>query len=324
MKKKHIVFTTYDSIGNPYYNGGGAHAIHEIAKRLARYYRITIVAGSYPGAKNQQQDGVTYHYHGYRFSPQLSQLSYVITLPFYVRKLNPDLVIESFTPPFSVSHLPLRVKVPVVALVHMLSGRDMERKYHLPFTRVENMGLKWYKNFIVLSAYWQDVIKSVNHSAKFNIIPNAVEIINQKFTKTEPYILFLGRIEINQKGLDLLLAAWDQLKLPLKLKIAGTGNESEVVSLNRIINQLKNPSKVEYLGHVNGALKTSLMTNAIGTVIPSRYETFSMTALESLAHGTPLICFDIPGMDWISSRSVIRAKSFNPTSLSRSIHKLAT
>lgn len=324
MIKKHIIFTTYDSIGNPYYNGGGAHAIHEIARRLSKFYKITVIAGSYPGAKNQQRDGVAYHYHGYRFSPRLSQLSYIITLPFFVRKLKPNLIIESFTPPFSISHLPLRVKAPVVGLVHMLSGRDMERKYHLPFTWIENMGLNWYRHFIVLSTYWQDVIRSVNNAANFYVIPNAVDIARHSFKSKDKYILFLGRIEINQKGLDLLFSAWDQLKSPIKLIIAGSGSDDEVSSLKESINQLKNRSSVQYVGHVEGMLKSKLMSSAVATVIPSRYETFSMTALESLAHSTPIICFDIPGMDWISPSSVLRAKSFDPKSLATCIRRLST
>ncbi|GAB4027746.1 MAG: glycosyltransferase family 4 protein [Candidatus Microgenomates bacterium] len=323
MKKKHIIFTTYDSIGNPYYNGGGAHAIHEIAKRLAKYYKITVIAGSYPGAKNLQRDGVAYHYHSYLFSPRLSQLLYIITLPFFVRKLKPDLIIESFTPPFSISHLPLMVKEPVIGLVHMLSARDMERKYLLPFTWIENIGLNWYHHFIVLSTYWQEVIRSVNNAANFYVIPNAVDIANYQPKSKEKYMLFLGRIEINQKGLDLLLAAWDQLKNPLKLIIAGKGSDEEIASLKESINKLKNKSSVHYIGHVVGSLKSKLLSSALATVIPSRYETFSMTALESLAHSTPIICFDIPGMDWISPSSVLRAKSFDTKSLASLIRRLS-
>ena len=324
MRIKHIIFSTFDSIGNPFYNGGGARAIHEIAKRLSKYYKITVIAGNYPGAVNRQIDGVFYHYHGYRLSPKISQLSYVLTLPYIVRRLDPDLVIESFTPPFSISLLPVLATVPVVGLVHMLSGRDMERKYHLPFTWIENIGLNWYKHFIVLSSYWQNIIRSVNSSASFTVIPNAVETSNLAYRPKERYFVFLGRIEINQKGIDLLLEAWGKQNTSAKLVIAGAGDANNISDLTQSIKLLKNPTSVEYLGHVKGTIKRRLISNALATIIPSRYETFSMTALESLAHGTPIISFDIPGMDWISSNSVLRAKSFDSTSLADCLKKIAS
>ena len=36
-------------------------------------------------------------------------------------------------------------------------------------------------------------------------------------------------------------------------------------------------------------------------VVPSRFETYSIVALEALAHRTPLVCFAIAGLSWVPS-----------------------
>ena len=318
MTKKIITFTTYDSIGNPYYNGGGATAIHEVAKRLAKDYVVNVICGYYPGATDRVIDGVNYKYIGIPHRI-FGQLSFLILHTFHALKTRPSLIIESFTPPFSISLLPLFTKIPVVGLVHMLGARDMERKYHLPFTWIENIGLTWYHHFIVLSEYWKSILRASNTSASYAVIPNAVANPTTKVSKPGNYFLFLGRIEIDQKGIDLLLSAWDTLAISSRLVIAGSGSESEVSNLLTKINALKNAKSVSYIGHIQGSKKTALISRAIATIIPSRYETFSMTALESLAAGTPIISFDIPGMDWISSDSSLRARAFDTDSLADKI-----
>src|SRR5690606_11347944 len=59
-KNNKIVISTYDSIDNPFYNGGGAFAIHEVAKRLSKKYELIVLTGNYPGSINKVKDGVSY------------------------------------------------------------------------------------------------------------------------------------------------------------------------------------------------------------------------------------------------------------------------
>ena len=72
-------------------------------------------------------------------------------LPLVALVHRSDLWIESLTPPVSASLLPLTARRPVLALVQMLSGADMQRRYGLPFEAVERRGLRLYRHFVVLN-----------------------------------------------------------------------------------------------------------------------------------------------------------------------------
>lgn len=325
--KKHICLTTYDSLTNPYYGGGGALAVHNVAKGLTRWYQVTVLAGKYPGSKSGNIDGVEYLYIGSQLHPMIDQLTFTAALPGWVKKIQPDLVIESFTPPFSASNLPNRVSIPVVGLVHMLAGRDMQRKYHLPFTWIENHNLKNYQHIIVLSEYWRQLIESVNPSASYHLIPNSIPEIRHSRplpSSDNKYILFMGRIEVDQKGLDLLINAWQYCNHEYKLYIVGKGSTNNINRLYSLIKNSPRPSTIQYLNHAAGDRKHQLLTGAKAVIIPSRYETFSVTALEALAYGKPVISFDIPGMSWLSASASLKAVAFDPISLSKQINKLVT
>ena len=52
-------------------------------------------------------------------------------------------------------------------------------------------------------------------------------------------------------------------------------------------------SLVEFRGRVDGMQKFQLMANAYAVLVPSRYETFGMVAVESQAVGTPVVAFRV-------------------------------
>jgi len=315
MKKK-IIFSTYDDIHNPYYAGGGAVAIAEIAKRLVSEYDVTVITGNYPGAKEERIDGVLYKRMGpSSFGPRRSQLLFHMLLPQYLKKESFDLWIESFTPPFSTSRLQRYTKKPVIGLVHMLSSEDMKRKYKLPFHLVEDRGLKTYNYFIVLTEAFKKKIERVNNNATFFLIPNGVSLVHPaaKREKTEEYILFLGRLEMDQKGIDLLLDGYAHIrsKTKVKLIIAGSGLAHDTKRIEVRIKTLGLQDHVILKGRVAGEEKASLLRNCSVFAMSSRFETFGMVALEAMAYGKPLVSFDIEGLQWIPSSCIIRAKSFD-------------
>lgn len=308
MKK--IIFSTYDDIKNPYYGGGGAIAIHEVARRLTKAYKVKVITGRYNGSKDQKIDGVNYKRIGVdvNFSPQLSQFIYSICLPFYVLNENYDVWIESFTPPFSTGFLQLFTKKPVVGLVHMLSGEDMKRKYKLPFDLIEKIGLKTYKYFIVNTNETKNKILKSNSNASIEVIGNGVDKIRNNSGKSN-YALFIGRIEINQKGIDLLIRSWKNIDK--KLIIAGNGEK-----LTNL------PKNIETVGNVTGSKKDELFKNASLVVVPSRFETYSMTTLEAFSYGLPVVSYDIDGLKWTPNGAILKAHPFNSLSFAKACNTL--
>jgi|SRR3989344_3038538 len=327
--KPKIVISSYDDLKNPYYAGGGARAIHSIAKRLIKKYRVVIVTSKYPRSKDEIIDNVRYKRIGVSWAgPKLGQLVYHLFLVKTVLTEEFDLWAESFTPPFSTTFLPLFTKKPVVGLVHMLSSEDMIRKYKLPFSIVENFGLSFYKYFIVLSRVTRRKISDSNPKAHFFVIPNGVDLPNQiKVKKSKRvHILFIGRIEINQKGLDLLLKSFKLIssKVKKKLVIAGTGTTKEIHELRELVSSLDLTKDVELVGRVQGREWEKVLKAAWVVVIPSRFETFPLVALEALAYQSPVVCFDIEGLKWLPNTVSLKAKKFNTNQLAESILKLSS
>lgn len=320
MKTKKIVFSNYDSIGNPYYSGGGARSIYQVASALKNDYEVTVVSGKYPNSKNEYIDGVNYVYIGSSLvGPQIGQIVFSILLPIWSLFKDFDVWFDSLTPPFSASVLPILFGKKVVGLVHMLSGKDMVRKYYLPFDIVEKIGLKFYQKFITTTHEVSNQISNINKKAEIFVIPNAVKKYDNSTNKRE-HILYIGRIEINQKGLDLLIESYkkiDIVKPPLL--IAGSGSKHELKKLTTLIGKDKDSKNISFIGQVEGDAKKRVIQNASCIVVPSRFETFSVVCLESLANGIPLVTFNLENLCWIPKEARYIAKEIDSDSLMHEI-----
>jgi phosphatidyl-myo-inositol alpha-mannosyltransferase len=323
--RKQIIFSNYDDIKNPFYSGGGARSIHEVAKRLAKDFEIRVITGKYPGSIDEKVDGVIYKRIGTTFfGPRIGQIIFSLLLSLRVFSAEYDVWIENLTPPFGPSLLPLISSRPVIALVHMLPGKDMWRKYRIPFLWFERIGLKFYQNFIVLTEEIKEIVKKHNKKALLTVIPNGVNLpdVIEKFDSK--HILFLGRIEVNQKGLDLLIGAYGKIakKTSYRLVIAGEGSPREVRKLKLLIANSGCSDKIDLVGKKEGEKKADLFKGAIAAIIPSRFETFSLVALEAFSSGVPIITFDLKNLNWIPETCAIKVPAFNEESLAVSIEKI--
>ncbi len=315
MKKK-VTISIYDDIGNPYYAGGGASAVKEIAGRLRDEYEVTVVTGNYRGASDLTVSGIKFRRIGWSFTgPRLSQLLFHLFLVREVRKADFDIWIECFTPPFSTSFLPAFTHRPVVGWAHMLSAEDMERKYKLPFRLIEDAGLKLYRHVIVVTEAFREKILSANRHARVYVVPNGIGRIDDEIRprKSRPYILFIGRLEMDQKGLDLLIDAYTAIsgRTDVPLLIAGGGSLAERQAIERHIHTRNLQGMVTCLGKVEGSEKARLLGECMLVVIPSRFETFSLVALEAMAHGKPIVSFDIKGLSWVPEGCILRVRPFD-------------
>lgn len=322
--KKELIISNYDDIWNPYYSGGGARAIHEVARLLAASFDITVITGKYPGSKNRKIDNVNYMHAGISFGgPKLGQLFYQLSLIVLVRRVKYDIWIENFTPPFSTSFLPLFTKKPVIGLAHMLCASEMKRKYKLPFHIIENLGLKKYRHIIVTQESIKRYIEKIGSKSKIIIIPNGVTLPKLRSYTKPKHILYLGRIEVNQKGIDLLLDAFERLNNEdIKLLIAGSGESKQVRILKKLISKNKMKNIIQYVGRVEGQTKEKMINSSYCVVVPSRYETFSMVSLEAMVQKKPVISFDIPGLKWLPDNSGIKIQPYNTEKMSRAIEKI--
>jgi phosphatidyl-myo-inositol alpha-mannosyltransferase len=317
-----IVFSIYDHVDNPHYGGGGAVVVQQVAQRLAREFAVTVYCGSYRGSRAHTAAGVRHVFLPVGWAgPRAGQLLFALLLPLVALVRRPAVWFESLTPPFSVSLLPLVSRAPVVALVQMLCGADMRRRYGLPFDAVERRGLRWYRRFVVLNEADGAAVQRASPAAVVTRIPNGVELPPDAELDgaREEHILFLGRIDVSQKGLDLLLDAVGT-DPPLPLVIAGSGTRQEEERLRRL---LPDGDRVRFVGRVAGAEKARLLRDCAFMVVPSRYETFCLSALEAMACGKPVVRFDLDRLGWIGAACGPAVAPFDVAALRAAIASLA-
>jgi glycosyltransferase involved in cell wall biosynthesis len=279
-------------------SGGGSLRTHEVNRRIADRHEVTVVTAKFPGWSDRTEDGVRYLHAGVQTGYTGSILSYFAALPRLARTLEYDLLVEDFSAPFSSISAPLWSKAPSVALVQWLFARDLAHKYHVPLHAFEWLGTKTHSKMIVTSQDLARRLRQVNPNAEFHVIPGSID--PNAFETAEPPsrrgLVYLGRLDVYQKGLDRLLDAFALAATSTDVHLSIAGDGPGLSLLQKQCTQLGIEDRVTFLGRVDGAAKFALLASAELVCMPSRFESFGMVALEALACGTPVLAFDIESL----------------------------
>ncbi|MFF3315937.1 glycosyltransferase [Streptomyces sp. NPDC003035] len=322
--RKRVVVSIYDDAGNPDYRGEGALVVEKVARRLCDDFDVTVVTAGLRGG-TREHDGIHYRYLPVRWAgPRLGQLLFLALLPFLARRLPHDAWLEHFTPPFSTSFLPLFSRAPVVGIEQGRSAEALWRRYHVPFFLVERIGLRCYRHLVVLSEADASAVRRLRPRADVQVIANGVEQrqIDDARLGDGDYILFLGRIDIWIKGIDLLLDAYARGRPPMPLLLAGSGTRAEERKLAALL--AAHPGGVRWVGHAGEGLKRDLLRDCAFLVMPSRHETFGLVALEGMSYGKPVLHFDLPALRWMSDGGDVAVPPFDVAALADGMRMLAT
>ncbi len=189
-----------------------------------------------------------------------------------------------------------------IIAVHHQVGEAPLKKYKIfgifPYFFEKTAG-RFYKYIITVSPSITEIIKKKYKDKKvYRLIYNG---INSELFTVEPkegdYIAFLGRIDVYMKGLDILLEAFSKVrKKDLKLKIAGSGKEGDIRSLKVLSEKLNITDRIEFLGRISDDKIKDFLGESLFVAMPSRFEGWGITAIESGACGKAVIGTDIPGL----------------------------
>ncbi len=106
-------------------------------------------------------------------------------------------------------------------------------------------------------------------------------------------LLFLGRLDVRVKGLDLLVEAFSCLPVDrFRLVLAGPDWQGGRARLEQLAEQLGCRNRIHFPGPVYGGEKWSLLRMADLFVSPSRWDAFSIAQAEALTLGLPLVTSD--------------------------------
>lgn len=137
-----------------------------------------------------------------------------------------------------------------------------------------------------------DIRRCFGEKATVFQIPNFIEVEQVAKGSEGDYLLYLGRFH-PKKAIDSLLLAAARSEAFLAsdkvLRIAGKGKTDYESELRLLVLELGLEGKIEFVGHVEGEKKNSLLAGAYFTLMPSHTENFGIVVLESLAQCTPVV-----------------------------------
>jgi len=106
----------------------------------------------------------------------------------------------------------------------------------------------------------------------------------------ENYALFLGRFS-PEKNCHLLIHAYEKLKTPAKLVLAGGSSHTDTYAAEL---QRRQSQQIMLLNWISGEALNEVLTNAALFVLPSDLEGLSLALLEAMGAGICVLTSDIP------------------------------
>lgn len=294
-----VLHLIYDHRRNPWVGGGGSVRAHEVNRRLVSNHgaRVTTICGAYPGAPaGVTEDGVRYSFAGLRKPYVVSRLTYSRNASAALQQERYDIAVVDFSAYTPIALPP--AGPPTLAVVHHLSGTSARDRWGRTLGRlVAAAEVRRLKEFRWISAdslhTMEEVRARVGPGTEVRLIGNAVdsELFELSRSATaEPYILYLGRLDIFHKGLDVLLEAFQEFSTnnpAVSLRIAGAGKDAG--ALGQMVRRSPVAERIALVGSVSESEKRSLLSGARMVVMPSRMEGWGLVAAEAMAAGAPLI-----------------------------------
>jgi len=299
-----ILHTIYDDVENPWCGGGGAIRAFEINRRLAEKHDITLLSGNYPGAAAEEvREGIRICRVGTDRSYALSRLSFSVLASYILTKERFDLWVYSFSafaPLLAPAILRRRC---ILEFFHRMGGHAV-RKHPLaglPALISERYVVGAYPHIISISPSVSREIARIRGKRGLHLVYTGVDqSCFEARASEQDYILYFGRLDIYNKGIDLLLKAFartQSLHSHVRLIVAGRGAPNQQRELEGMCDTLGlKKGRVVFTGSVSDDRRAALFGGALFTCMPSRYEGWGITAIEAGAAGKAVIGTDIPGL----------------------------
>ena len=134
----------------------------------------------------------------------------------------------------------------------------------------------------------------------FRTLKNREQIKNKFGWNGNNNILYVGRIHIQKKGLNILLEAFKKVikSIPqARLYIIGGGSDDQINNLKSLIHRFDLNNKVKFIGSIANELLPKYYNAADLTVVPSIWmEAFGRVIIEAMACGKPVVSTNVGGI----------------------------
>jgi glycosyltransferase involved in cell wall biosynthesis len=142
------------------------------------------------------------------------------------------------------------------------------------------------------------------------------------------YLLYVGGISPH-KNLEVLIAAFamippefDDLRLLLVGDLADDPFLSAVDAVRGAVAASPASERISFTGYVSDADLVALYSGAVATALPSLGEGFGLTAAESAACGTPVVCTPDPALVELLGDAGVYAPATDPAAFARCFEQL--
>lgn len=147
---------------------------------------------------------------------------------------------------------------------------------------------------------------SVAYRGDVMVVPNGVEIPagTQWDGGSGGYVLWLGRVDPEHKGLDLLVRAMASIPASQRypLRLCGPQWRNGKQQMAHMVRQLGMDKWITIGEPIYGPAKWELLSRAVGFVYPSRWECFGNAVAEAAAVGVPCLVTPYPTGEFLAAR----------------------
>lgn len=162
---------------------------------------------------------------------------------------------------------------------------------------------KFFKGFMAVSPAPLEVsrLEHIRHTVLIpgNAFHKELVKFRKSYDKKSDYAVFFARIS-PEKGIFELPEIWKSVTMRqplLHLFIIGKGEQRNIDLLKKLISQTNLEDKIKICGYISRyETLYSLISEAKVMVYPSHSDSFSLSLLESLAVGTPVVTYSIPAI----------------------------
>lgn len=209
-------------------------------------------------------------------------------------------------------------------IIHMHAGPFMhwyETKNEKNQVWIKEM-LNQADKILVLGKYWGQTMETILPADKMEVLYNGVTIPNRRlYRSTNMNLVYFGVIN-RDKGVPELLQAMklldDRLEREQRLYLYGKDLEG---NLKEQIKTLGLEERVIYCGWIDPKQRDEALQNAMLSILPSHFEGLSMSIIEAMSYGVPVVTTNISTMPELVGDEIPLVEVGNPHTLAQEIER---
>ena len=292
----HILLLTDRDWTHPQGGGTGTNLYGQVARWVAWGHRVTVVAGSYPGAPAVEHPAPNLVIH--RLGTRLTVFPRAALAVLRGVGRDADVVLEVVNG--IAFFTPLWLRRPRVTLVHHVH-RD---HYVTELGRVGQVAALLLETLPLRFLYRRSPFLTISHAARRDLERLGLSQIHVEYLGVDPSpvppverdprprLLFLGRLK-QYKRIELVLDVLEGIP-GAHLDIAGEGDHRP--ALEAEIARRRLGDRVTLHGHVSEERKAELYDRAWVNLTASSAEGWCLTVMEAAARGTPSAALRVGGL----------------------------